>query len=269
MVRNPHATKAIRYVRRRRREQELELVLELGRVKTDTRVLDIGCGAAYQSAIMRQRGYDVVCGDVKNSAIFTYLDTLFDCCYLPFKDKSFRIVYSSHLLEHVHDKSKALREMIRVLGPAGSIYVIVPTRLWKIGQLLSYYPELLVLSTKRASKLLSRLTKRISTDREREPDMSIVPTETGSTLRRLYSKARRYVIPSVHGTALSNLEELRSFRMSNWLQLFKDNGLNVNKVIMGPLWMPGPISLPPIMAKRLGMSSSFIFEMSYKQTEHN
>lgn len=46
---------------------------------------------------------------------------------LPFPDESFDVVYSSHVLEHVHSEKKALEEMKRVLKPNGVLIIGTPT----------------------------------------------------------------------------------------------------------------------------------------------
>lgn len=254
--RNPSGGDATSYPRRKRREQELQLMLQLGKIKPSALVLDVGCGAAYQCSVLRSRGYNVVCTDLANNATYTNLDVLSDCTYLPFKDNSFDVVYASHLLEHVEDRSNALREMKRVLDPDGDIYVIVPTWIWKIGQLLTYYPE-----------LAARFVKWVLRKERQDPAMRTKIPKTGGKLKRLYLKGKRIWLPKVHGTALSNLEELRSFRISSWLKLFRSSGLNVTTVVMGPLYVPSPFPLPTINATRLGICSAIIFALSYKQVE--
>ncbi len=47
---------------------------------------------------------------------------------LPYADASFDMVYCSHVLEHVPDDGKALRELFRVLAPGGLAVIMVPVR---------------------------------------------------------------------------------------------------------------------------------------------
>ncbi|PIX35524.1 MAG: hypothetical protein COZ59_05985, partial [Bacteroidetes bacterium CG_4_8_14_3_um_filter_31_14] len=46
---------------------------------------------------------------------------------IPFSDKYFDTVYSSHVLEHVEDKAKSLQEMKRVLKDNGILIIGMPT----------------------------------------------------------------------------------------------------------------------------------------------
>jgi SAM-dependent methyltransferase len=47
---------------------------------------------------------------------------------LPFRDASFDVVYCVSTLEHVADRTKTLREIARVLGPGGMLYLHTPSR---------------------------------------------------------------------------------------------------------------------------------------------
>jgi SAM-dependent methyltransferase len=47
---------------------------------------------------------------------------------MPFGDESFDLIFCSHVLEHVPDDHKAMREMFRVLRAGGLAVILVPTR---------------------------------------------------------------------------------------------------------------------------------------------
>jgi len=47
---------------------------------------------------------------------------------IPFPDAAFSLIYCSHVLEHVPEDRKAMREMYRVLQPGGQLIVSVPIR---------------------------------------------------------------------------------------------------------------------------------------------
>jgi len=49
-----------------------------------------------------------------------------DVCNILFPDKSFDLIYCSHVLEHVPDDALAMREFYRVLKPDGKIILQVP-----------------------------------------------------------------------------------------------------------------------------------------------
>lgn len=53
-------------------------------------------------------------------------DQVADIQHLPFADGSFDAIYCSHVLEHIPDDRKAMRELFRVLAPGGWALVMVP-----------------------------------------------------------------------------------------------------------------------------------------------
>lgn len=54
------------------------------------------------------------------------VDVRCDITALDFKDESFDIVVCCHVLEHVHDDRRAIKELHRVLRPGGVAYIQVP-----------------------------------------------------------------------------------------------------------------------------------------------
>ncbi len=57
---------------------------------------------------------------------FDYVDLVADATDLPFTDGSVDVIVSESVLEHVKDPARAVREMLRVLKPGGTLYVSVP-----------------------------------------------------------------------------------------------------------------------------------------------
>ncbi|WP_115124059.1 class I SAM-dependent methyltransferase [Marinirhabdus gelatinilytica] len=53
-------------------------------------------------------------------------DVKADICNLPFKDNSFDFMICNHVLEHIPDDTKAMKELYRVLAPNGTAIVQVP-----------------------------------------------------------------------------------------------------------------------------------------------
>ncbi len=42
-----------------------------------------------------------------------------DICNLPFENDSYDVIFCNHVLEHIHDDTKAMQEMYRILKPGG------------------------------------------------------------------------------------------------------------------------------------------------------
>lgn len=98
----------------------------LSYVRPGVKVLDAGCGDGVLSLMMARKGAAVTGVDLSSPNIESALrrakesgitNTSFivgDVENLPFEDSSFDLVVSSHVLEHVPDFDKGLREVMRV-----------------------------------------------------------------------------------------------------------------------------------------------------------
>ena len=53
-------------------------------------------------------------------------DVKADICNLPFEDNSYGFIICNHVLEHIPDDTKAMRELYRVLSPGGMAILQVP-----------------------------------------------------------------------------------------------------------------------------------------------
>lgn len=67
-------------------------------------------------------GDDYLSADVQDPAAMVRVDVT----SLPFAGESFDVIFCSHVLEHVADDRKALREFFRVLKPKGWLVLLVP-----------------------------------------------------------------------------------------------------------------------------------------------
>lgn len=102
------------------------------------RVLDLGCGTGYGSAILADVAAHVTGVDLDNKAIQTarkryggaqnlhYLCA--DCYGLPFDDGSFDVVVANEMIEHVEDHDALIVEALRVLDRGGLLIVSTPNR---------------------------------------------------------------------------------------------------------------------------------------------
>jgi len=106
-----------------------------------SKVLDIGCGeGAFAQEI--PEGYQVYGLDILRECLnqakaqgFTKSWILADASRLPFKDQSFDVVTSHHVIEHVKDHEKMVLEIVRVLVYGGFLIITTPTR-GTLGRLL-------------------------------------------------------------------------------------------------------------------------------------
>jgi SAM-dependent methyltransferase len=111
--------------------------------KTQLRVLDIGCGKGqflldltqalkqrHQAAFTRVAVVDLIRAEGNLLGEITPAPEFFqqsvDGVKLPFADASFDFVSCNHVLEHIFETEKFLREIRRVLAPSGLAVVSVP-----------------------------------------------------------------------------------------------------------------------------------------------
>ena len=102
------------------------------------RVLDLGCGSGYGSALVATGATDVVAVDVSRDAIAyaanhhgapnLVYQVIRPGESLPFADASFDVVLSFQVIEHVADDVAYIAEARRVMREGGTLIVITPNR---------------------------------------------------------------------------------------------------------------------------------------------
>jgi len=85
------------------------------------KILDLGCGTGLGMALLKviypQKEFYGIEPSIKAESFWRARNIDVTVCggeNVPFKDKSFDTVYSSHTLEHIEDVDKALKESIRL-----------------------------------------------------------------------------------------------------------------------------------------------------------
>ena len=100
-------------------------------------MLDIGCSVGATVAAAKRRGWNAQGVDVSRTAVeFCRREGLnckqYDGHTLPFEDKSFDVLTSWHVIEHVTSVSETLDEWFRVLKPGGVMILETPdANCWK------------------------------------------------------------------------------------------------------------------------------------------
>lgn len=79
------------------------------------KVLHFAPEQAFYKRLRKLKNLDYTTTDL-NSPL---ADVQADICNLPFNDNSYDIIFCNHVLEHIPDDTKAMRELFRVLKPGG------------------------------------------------------------------------------------------------------------------------------------------------------
>lgn len=211
----------------RRRYLEFCSYLELLPSKHYEKILELGCGIGYQSAFLSKIATKVVATDLDDEnleahapgmqqarVLLNRLDVnnvdLVGCSAeeLPFADDSFDLVYSSHVLEHIPDQKKALREIYRVLRPGGIHFCVVPTTTEKVYAFFNFYTYL-------AGRAYHHLVHKLFSKKEKSTITASNPSY--QTLGKLASSQLKYFpFPAPHGHYKHYLDELRQWTPGNW-----------------------------------------------------
>jgi SAM-dependent methyltransferase len=154
-----------------------------------------------------------------------------DATILPFADATFDFIFSSSLLEHIRDRGAAYHEMRRCLRPGGLMLHIMPSRTWKLLQLLFYYPHLVVGGI---DLLLDRLSRPRAAP---APEAKALVADRWSDKRGLSLRAiLQGIVPRPHGEYPGHVAEWRGFGADAWARELAAAGLTVQRLVLLPLY---------------------------------
>jgi SAM-dependent methyltransferase len=206
----------------------------------------------------------LVDGDLGRIALFRRL--VCDATVLPFANASFDFIFSSSLLEHIRDRGAAYREMRRCLRPGGVMLHIMPSRTWKLLQMMLYYPHLLVGGI---DLLLDRLTRKAP------PAVMIAGTTVPAVVaehrwsdkhswRLSLRTVAQGIVPRPHGEYPSHRDEWRGFDAHAWEREFQEAGFKVHRILLLPLYSGYGFGLEWLrrLGERWGLSSHNAFVVS-------
>ncbi|MER7556224.1 class I SAM-dependent methyltransferase [Nocardioides sp. NPDC126508] len=125
-------------------------------LKAGERVLDMGAGGGRHAFEMYRRGADVIAFDQDAEELAKVSEWFFamreevpeganaeikegDALSLPFADGEFDRIVAAEVLEHIHHDVDAIKELVRVLRPGGTLAISVPRWLpevvnWKLSE---------------------------------------------------------------------------------------------------------------------------------------
>jgi SAM-dependent methyltransferase len=183
------------------------------------RVLELGAGTGQQSRELAARGFVVEAVELPDSNYAgdrLFRVTEYDGRHIPFPDRSFDIVYSSNVLEHVPDLGQMHKEIRRVLRTDGRAVHVLPTHAWRFWTTISAFPT----GVQYAATLRSQLRPRWP------PSLSDARRLTGAGLqagRHLASAFRQ----RRHGERGNLMTETWLFLPEWWRRNFRRNGFEI------------------------------------------
>ena len=212
----------------RLRAAELAAVMPL--FPTGARVLELGAGTGYQARELAARGFRVTAVDLAGSTyaadrVFPVRD--YDGRRLPLPDAAVDVVFSSNVLEHVHDIDGLMAEMARVLAPGGRGVHILPSPAWRFWTLVAGWLDL--------GPLLWEQCRQLGGRRQSLPGWLM------STLRGIAGRT----LPVRHGERGTALSELWTFGSGHWRRQFERGGFEVSNITPMGLFYTGFMVLGP------------------------
>ena len=178
-----------------------------------------------------------------------------DAASLPFAPATFDFIFSSSVLEHVRDRRALYAEMRRCLRPGGVMVHIMPSRTWKLLQMLFYYPHLVVSGL---DLVLDRLGRSVGCAR----GGGSVVTNRWSDCRRVSLRTvLENVVPRPHGEYPGHIAEWHGFGARAWESELRAAGFRVHGVLLLPLYSGYGFGLERLrrFGERRGLSSHNAF----------
>ena len=235
------------------RRAELKIIEEVLRSRKNAKILEIGGGDGFQAKVLSDEGFSVVSIDVEPRTPQVFPVKKIDNYKLNFSDETFDIVFTSHVLPHIHNLEQMFDEIKRVVKKDGIILHIVPTSGWGFITNIWHYvfiPKYLLKSIKK------RTFNKLQPQTYSEQKIQIQGP--------VHYKIKKLFLHPL-GENPSFIHELIYFSRRRWEKLFVDSGFKIVDVKSGPYLTSGYgvfrfklISFRKIFAKYF-FSSSYCF----------
>jgi ubiquinone/menaquinone biosynthesis C-methylase UbiE len=203
------------------RKEELQYVLDRYRdLFTGKDLLEIGSGTGRQLKTLSHICKSAIGIEVADSlyAPLRVMDIRdYDGENIPFPDRSFDVIFSSHVLEHIRNEHAVYREMHRVIRPNGVSINIVPTHTWRFWTSIIHYPTL-------PARALDKFHRMANGNEQNGGGVS----ETDQ--RQLGQKWLDFLFPPRHGEFGNRLSEHWLFHPSAWRKRLESHGWRVDSI---------------------------------------
>lgn len=184
------------------------------------RLLEIGAAGGHQAALLAKHFAAVEAIDLAASIPAgdkPFPVQAYDGRRLPFPDRSFDLVFSSNVLEHIPHVEAFQAEIRRVLKPGGLAVHVLPSPSWRFWTILTHYLDL-------PARALARLA------RGRAPTSAAAAVATTPPRPGLAARLGNILFERRHGERGTTLGEFWLFSSPAWRRLFQRHGFIVEQV---------------------------------------
>ncbi|MDA9986377.1 methyltransferase domain-containing protein [bacterium] len=180
-------------------------------------VLEIGSGTGHILNKLREKYCNVDGLEVDGSSYsFGKNDVMmYDGKNIPFKDNSYDMIISFHVMEHVTDFPYLMKECKRVLRDGGVMIHVIPSSTWRFLTTLFYYIGGL-------AHVIRKFSQQKSSQKFEEPNR--VKKKFINPL--LVLSLSRKLLPERHGELGNVITEQWYFSKTFWNKRFKENGFS-------------------------------------------
>ena len=209
------------------RKRELEIAFaNIGR--KFNRGLELGAGDGYQSQLLLERVVKLTATDLNSNRLPSKMNTSniqYVVCDAErigstFENKSFDLIYSSNLLEHLPDVQSCLTGIHHLLEDDGVTINIMPSPGWRLFATVLHLPN----------KVVNIIDRWIFNN--------AVNNSNGNNLKVKNIKRSAFynlLIPKAHGVSSNFIIEFWHFRKNRWKKEFECAGFELVDIIKGPV----------------------------------
>ncbi|MCX7591028.1 MAG: class I SAM-dependent methyltransferase [Kiritimatiellae bacterium] len=241
------------------RRQELEHVLP--HIPAQAKILELGAGAGFQAKVFAELGFEITALDVPqnryhSSRVWDVME--YDGHHIPFEDNTFDVVFTSNVLEHVHDLHTFLAETRRVLRETGLAIHVVPSATWRVWTNVAHY----VLGFRALTSFFLSLCRK----EKKDSDKTLERVLTAAQQASWFTKLIRTFLPPPHGVVGTSFAEILMFTRLCWRVRLEQSGWKVGNRFGSQVFYTGhellttrlPLRVRRALSRIIG-SSSHIF----------
>ncbi len=261
----------------RTRAREIALIFNKCPEKIFKTMLEIGAGDGFQSALLLTYTQKLVCTEYDEQKLQNKISDpavsykIVDAENLPhyFKPKTFDVIFSSNVFEHLHQPEKVFKDMHAILANDGVCVHIMPSPFLKWTWLLLFYPNQVItllemLTQKGGAKSLRQVSKGDEVAlKELRADLGNNP----KAAQRSWLKSQLW--PTPHGAYPSHIAELRGYSRKRWTKVMHDAGFTVIAVKKMPVSSGYGFGADPVrkVLEKAGATSSYCYIAVKKGTK--